>query len=376
MKPLLILALTATLLHAQGPLTPPGAPVPSMKTLAQIEARTPISADDFLIDTPGSYYLTKDVRSIFIRTPDVTLDLNGFTVRVRNGSTGINVVLDSAIPTSSRTITIQNGTVAGSGVWTPGSTAGTSTYSAAAGSSGIYSLTSGINMDKVTISGCTRGIFCFAATSGGGQHRITNCIIHDFSLDGIKVQTAIITNSIISKGRGTGVNGIILTTDNLLIYDIDGIGLEDYGASVHRGTVVRQVSGIGIKGSNFSLSGANTSACGGGGIQGSSLQIENCTSSYNTGSGINAIDSTLQNCLARNNSSAGIFAPDSVITGCKVLYNGTDGIAAPNSIISQCKASASDQNTTDGYIGTSLIWTGGRQVDNVSDSYVPAAPAP
>jgi hypothetical protein len=42
-----------TTLHAQGSLTPPGAPAPTMKTLAQIEPRTPISSAPFTITVSG-----------------------------------------------------------------------------------------------------------------------------------------------------------------------------------------------------------------------------------------------------------------------------------------------------------------------------------
>jgi hypothetical protein len=46
---------------AQGSLTSPGAPAPTMKTLAQIEPRTPISSAPFTISVPGSYYLTTNL---------------------------------------------------------------------------------------------------------------------------------------------------------------------------------------------------------------------------------------------------------------------------------------------------------------------------
>jgi len=52
---ILVIAALATL-FAQGPLTPPGAPAPTMKTLAQIETRTPISSAPFTISQSGSYY--------------------------------------------------------------------------------------------------------------------------------------------------------------------------------------------------------------------------------------------------------------------------------------------------------------------------------
>ena len=73
-------------LFAQGPLTPPGAPAPTMKTLAQIEARTPIAGPGAVtISASGSYYLTTNINvatgdAITITADNVTLDLNGFTI--------------------------------------------------------------------------------------------------------------------------------------------------------------------------------------------------------------------------------------------------------------------------------------------------------
>src|SRR4029434_7246959 len=74
----------------QGPLTPPGVPAPTMKTLDQIEARTPLAGGStpIIVSQPGSYYLTGNVT---ISTTDhgitiagvvknVTIDLNGFTL--------------------------------------------------------------------------------------------------------------------------------------------------------------------------------------------------------------------------------------------------------------------------------------------------------
>src|ERR1041385_7160549 len=80
-------ALSSSLVaaFAQGNLTPPGAPAPTMKTLAQIEPRTPIATAPFTITAGGSYYLTTNVSvvtgdAITIATNNVTLDLNGFTI--------------------------------------------------------------------------------------------------------------------------------------------------------------------------------------------------------------------------------------------------------------------------------------------------------
>lgn len=65
--------------YAQGSLTPPGAPAPTMKTLDQVEPRTPIPSGSYIISQPGSYYLTANqTSSIQIAADDVTLDLMGF----------------------------------------------------------------------------------------------------------------------------------------------------------------------------------------------------------------------------------------------------------------------------------------------------------
>ena len=70
---------------AQGTLTPPGAPAPTMKSLDQIQARTPISSLPFTITNSGAYYLTgslsfaSNANAITILANE-TIDLNGFTL--------------------------------------------------------------------------------------------------------------------------------------------------------------------------------------------------------------------------------------------------------------------------------------------------------
>src|SRR6478735_9662548 len=103
------LAVFPGIITAQGPLTPPGPPAPTMQTLDQIGSktdqanngittanskldsvanmlgkRTPISALPFTISTSGSYYLTgnltatADGDAITVSGDNVTIDLNGF----------------------------------------------------------------------------------------------------------------------------------------------------------------------------------------------------------------------------------------------------------------------------------------------------------
>lgn len=80
----LMLALSA---YGQGPLLPPGAPGPTMKTLAQVEPRTAITNAPVTISQPGSYYLATNVAgTITLDADHVTLDLMGFRVAASSGS--------------------------------------------------------------------------------------------------------------------------------------------------------------------------------------------------------------------------------------------------------------------------------------------------
>ncbi|EEF59579.1 hypothetical protein [Pedosphaera parvula] len=92
--------------HAQGSLTPPpGVPAPVMKSLDQIEARTPLISGApgvsyanglYTITQPGGYYLTGNLTMtnktgasfITFLTNNVTLDLNGFTLFGTAGNMG------------------------------------------------------------------------------------------------------------------------------------------------------------------------------------------------------------------------------------------------------------------------------------------------
>jgi hypothetical protein len=115
---------------AQGSLTPPGAPAPTMKTADQIYAKldprtivnsvnTPGDSQNlFIISNSGSYFLATNLigvsgkNGINIAANNVTLDLNGFAVQGGTGSlNGVYIYSQN----NTTNVTVRNGTVNGWG---------------------------------------------------------------------------------------------------------------------------------------------------------------------------------------------------------------------------------------------------------------------
>jgi parallel beta-helix repeat protein len=98
-----------------GPLDPPNPLGPSMKTLEEVEPRTPISSLPYVISTPGAYYLTDNLNcsgcgsvAITISADNVDLDLNGFTMSCTAGCSSTEGIVTSATP---KVVRIHNGSI-------------------------------------------------------------------------------------------------------------------------------------------------------------------------------------------------------------------------------------------------------------------------
>ena len=261
-------------LLAQGSLTPPGAPAPTMKTLEQVEPRRPIgpSTTSVTISSPGSYYLAGDIAvtgtGISVTSGDVTLDLNGFTVRKSSGTGGAGIIVGGPADNSARNVTIRNGHV--SGTFTTGvniQRAHNVTIEDMAiqgtASTGIDASLSTLSTNVITVRRCrvlgepvdrVPGPPVTAIASAGISLRfgmaclVEDCVVANVAGDGIAMLTA--------NAGDTTTSGIIR---GCVISRCGGNGIDlDTNSSVPKGLLVEHctIDQCGLDGVNVACPGA------------------------------------------------------------------------------------------------------------------------
>lgn len=278
---------------AQGNLTPPGAPAPTMKTLAQIEPRTPISSLPYLITNSGSYYLTANLtgiagtNGITITVDSVTLDLNGFAlIGVTGSSNGV-----FAMTTATKNLAVRNGAARNWGRF--GVDIGN------ASNSELLDLRVSNNGN----GGARAGIYSSLARCVALQNTIYGLYSGKGSL--IKDSTA---------GFNTG----------------DGITVSFNGTIADCSASENDTNGISA-GTSSTIRGCTTDENGASGINTAGYcHIESCTASQNGLQGIWPNDhTTVVHCSAIKNSGDGISVNAfSSVTDCVANYNLGNGIYA------------------------------------------------
>lgn len=360
-----------------GDLNPPPGPI-------EATDRTPINAQaisiPFTINEPGSYVLTSDIigvgtaDTIIIAASDVTLDLNGFTIRGVTGSdNGIEVALNV------EHVAIRNGTITGHNAGIEASLSRNCRFEdlrLADNSSGLFS---GLN---ASVTGCTaymnqftgisvglgstvencaaqeNGQFGFQCTVGPSTFRgctatrndsngfsaitidgavYSDCVAYQNGMNGFEASgSATITNCTATENDGSG---FFIGTDSIVrgcTATGNGVDTGDHGFFINSGGVVTDSAASNNAGDGFSL--------------GASVRLTDCTSRNNAlrgfqcgsrnvlsgctaeGNGADGFSGGAQmlfeRCVADGNTSAGIVAgQNTVVRGCIATLNGGPGMA-------------------------------------------------
>jgi len=303
--------------HAQGTLTPPGAPVPTMKSLDQIytklDPRTPIATNTtpgdasnlFIISQPGSYYLTTNIvtastyagNGIEILANNVSLDLNGFSVSCTSTNTGTYGI---DIPYSQTNLVVRNGNLTG---WSFGVLSGSG-------------YTGNLVLETLNVANCNKAIYggygitlngpavirdCNAVGNGIGiscnnnvspdSSLITGCTANHNSYYGIEL-----------SGGGT-ISGCTANNNNNVGINI---AFNQYGYSTSDGCLVTKCT------ANNNVDGIY--------IQGARNRVENNHAANNTAYGLFVDNGTggATNNIIIGNSMAGSGAANFLITGTQI----------------------------------------------------------
>lgn len=327
----LLLPLLAATAFAQGPLAPPntsgpqigpvaaldgsGNPRPTMKTLHQVEPRTAVQtlavSAPYTISHPGSYYLTGNITvdsgdAIIIASDDVSLDLNGFTIR----STLVGSISGAgvSIPANHARLSVRNGSIV-SGTIVP-------------------------NTGSPSVAG-----FNFAI---GGSALLIESIVSDVKVSGTNYGIAldeqgIVERCVVSHCSGNGISADIIR---------DCVATDCYTHAIFAGQNVSNSTGK-SKTSTAIWCHGNATNCAGTSVSGGGLycdgNVTNCTGFSSTGDGLkcggNATNCTgysfsttgyglycgdnAMNCTGTS-ASTGLYAGDNA-TNCTGNTTGTAG---------------------------------------------------
>lgn len=350
------LLLAATLnLHAQGSLTPPpGAPAPVMKTLDQVEPRTPVTQTTcpgnasavHVISAPGSYYLTANVATetlsegISINASNVTLDLNGFSIIRLTGSGGTGLSIGG-----NKGIRIRNGSIVGGTTQTAGVFTLAGWYIGVGSSQPSAAV---LHISDVIVRGVrNRGIFagwsngnlverCLVDTCGEMGITcsfVTDTVVRNASDDGINAGNgtshAVVKGCFAeSVGNGSGIYGPLADVSNSRGIGVNASGISA-GNAINCTGISSTSTGLAADGNADNCIGKSTTAAGmtvianasnclgtssGLGIGLSALNATNCSGSTSSGSSAMSIAGTASFCRGARSGGVGISA--AIAIGC------------------------------------------------------------
>ena len=365
--------LSPQLSSAQGSLTPPaGPPVASMKTLDQVEARTPLvagqpgvavsAAGTITISLPGSYYLTRNLtittaaaKGVVISSNGVTLDLNGFSLICTAVSGG------DAISGGGTGLHIRNGTILG------GSTVTGNVFTLAGWDSGVNVSGALARVSDVSVTG-VRFHGVFAGYDGSVVERVRVSVCGRFGIVATNVMDSqvkaagwhgIVADTALGNGSGAVVNnssaeslGIAGSAD---VYGIEAFGglvsnSQGYSRTWHglaaetatncRGESVEGMGLIAITASNCSGKSTNNTGLSCTGV------AMNCTGTSTGDVGLQSVNAT--NCIGSSTSGSAGLSVSGTASYCRGTR--TSGTAIGAVIAIGCTSGGGTISATNKYL--------------------------
>jgi hypothetical protein len=254
-----------------------------MKSLDEVEARTPISSLPFIIRESGSYYLTRTLRGspnqhgIVIETSNVTLDLNGYSL-IGGAGSGSGVLAGSATERVAGLI-LRNGIIRGWGG-------------------------DGVNLEGTDFAGQNSQLEELQVLRNGrhglhlaGETIVRRCIVSENGGIGIRVlRQSVVADCMVNangfgpqvNGRGAGILAFESAVRDCLVTFNSGHGIDASGS------ILPSL----IAGNTLSLNG-RTGPDGAGILAGSTARIEGNVLTQN-GYGIRAGANSTANLIVRN----------------------------------------------------------------------------
>ncbi len=316
--------------------------------------RTPIRSLPFVIDEPGSYVLTADLEGVpiepgvAVRASDVTIDLNGFTLRGAPNGVGLQGALGSGpgilVDGAFDRLTIYNGRLVG---WSSGIDAVQGRDSRVRDVDSVLNLEFGIRVgERAFVEDCHASDNGATGIDGVDLVTIKNCVAVNHAVRGIRTgNSSFIVDCHVRNGGQMGIEAgprsIVRSSRSEFNVGSPGVGIRSIEAGSVFDSTTNDNAGIGIQGGGRTI-------------------VRGCHSFQNAGRGIQVSDASIvEENLVNGSGQAAIFMNAFGIARGNMIHTNLNGVVSQLSLV--------EDNFVIGSTEVGILANGGDEVrDNVS----------